>query len=201
MLYLNNLSWQTLVKWAVTIVPIWFVGMTLYQRIYACRDEKTAQRAWFLAGLLEWPVMAFMGVALGVLARVAAEQGMFSAVDPETGLPMVMPVGLMGLILAAYFSAILSTVDNCLMACSGNLVNDILVTLLGLDPNGKSMLRLSQLSTLLLGVMALLLASQMAFVLDLDPNLFGLSASMFAIALCQLIWGRKSIFSAEGYNA
>ncbi|RKY23574.1 MAG: sodium:solute symporter family protein, partial [Planctomycetota bacterium] len=72
MLYLNNLSWQTLVKWAVTIVPIWFVGMTLYQRIYACRDEKTAQRAWFLAGLLEWPVMAFMGVALGVLARVAA---------------------------------------------------------------------------------------------------------------------------------
>ncbi|MBW2701866.1 MAG: sodium:solute symporter family protein [Deltaproteobacteria bacterium] len=257
MLHLNNLGWQTLVKWAVTIVPIWFVGMTLYQRIYACRDEKTAQRAWFLAGLLEWPVMAFMGVALGMLARVAAEQGLFSVVDPEAGLPMllrtVMPVGLMGLILAAYFSAILSTADSCLMACSGNLVNDILVTLLGLDPNGKSMLRLSQLTTLILGVMALLLASQMTSVLDLmlysyaflvsglfipvlgalfikqpspvaavaamllgggttvclqvggwslplglDPNFFGLSASMFSFALCQLIWGRSSIFSAEG---
>ncbi len=42
MLTLTNLSWQDLVNWTVTIVPIWFVGMTLYQRIYACADERTA---------------------------------------------------------------------------------------------------------------------------------------------------------------
>ncbi|MCB0584771.1 MAG: hypothetical protein KDD06_05515, partial [Phaeodactylibacter sp.] len=42
MLSLANISWQDLVNWGVTIIPIWFVGMTLYQRIYACRDEKTA---------------------------------------------------------------------------------------------------------------------------------------------------------------
>ena len=179
MLSLGNLSWQEALKWLVTIVPIWFVGMTLYQRIYACRDEQTARRAWYLAGLLEWPVMAFMGVGLGLLARVAADQGMFAhlgaqavgQVDPETGLPMllrtVMPVGLMGLILAAYFSAILSTADSCLMASSGNVVSDILARALGWDPSDARMLRWSQLATLVLGILALLLASQMSSVLDL----------------------------------
>src|SRR5690625_8008171 len=29
MLSLTNISWQDMVYWAVTIIPIWFVGMTL----------------------------------------------------------------------------------------------------------------------------------------------------------------------------
>src|SRR5690606_14525039 len=71
MLSLRNVGWQQIVSWAFTIIPIWFVGMTLYQRIVASRDVKSAQRAWFFAGLLEWALMAFMGVLLGMLARVA----------------------------------------------------------------------------------------------------------------------------------
>jgi len=50
MLTLTNISWQNIIYWGVTIIPIWFVGMTLYQRIYACRDEKTAKKAWYFAG-------------------------------------------------------------------------------------------------------------------------------------------------------
>jgi len=78
MLTLTNVKWQDLLNWAVTIIPIWFVGMTLYQRIYACKDEKTARRAWYIAGIFEYPFMAFMGVMLGLFARVGAEQGMFT---------------------------------------------------------------------------------------------------------------------------
>src|SRR5690606_7321745 len=78
MLSLTNVSWHQLVNWAITIIPIWFVGMTLYQRIYACKGEKEAKKAWFIAGVFEWPIMAFMGVVLGMLARVAADQGMFA---------------------------------------------------------------------------------------------------------------------------
>jgi len=36
----------------VTIIPVWFVGMTLYQRMYACRDEADAKKAWYIAGFL-----------------------------------------------------------------------------------------------------------------------------------------------------
>ena len=37
---LTAISWQQIVNWFITIVPIWFIGMTLYQRIYAARATK-----------------------------------------------------------------------------------------------------------------------------------------------------------------
>jgi SSS family solute:Na+ symporter len=50
--------------------------------------------------------------------------------DSEMGLPVllatILPIGLMGLMLSSYFSAILSTADSCLMAASGNIVTDII---------------------------------------------------------------------------
>jgi solute:Na+ symporter, SSS family len=176
---LTNVSWQTLVNWGVTIIPIWFVGMTLYQRIYASRDVKEAKKAWFIAGLFEWPVMAFMGVLLGLFARVGAEQGMFamlghvdaSTMDAEMGLPLllrtVLPVGLMGLMMAAYFSAIMSTADSCLMAASGNVVTDILGRFFLFESEAIRAVRISQGVTLALGAVALLLASTMENVLEL----------------------------------
>ncbi len=204
MLTLTNLSWQDLVNWMVTIVPIWFVGMTLYQRIYACADERTAKRAWFVAGLLEWPVMAIMGVALGVLARVAADQGMFdylgpeniAQTDPETGLPMllrtVLPVGLMGVMMSAYFSAILSTADSCLMACSGNVVTDIVGHFRRIDPRSRSFLRFSQLATLVLGVAALLLAATMTTVLDLMLYSYAFMVSGLLVPIIGALFWRRS---------
>lgn len=207
-LSLSNITWQQLVNWSITIIPIWFVGMTLYQRIYACRDERTARKAWYIAGLFEWPIMAFMGVSLGILARAAAEQGMFdslgaagAAVDPETGLPMllrsVLPVGLMGLMLSAYFSAILSTADSCLMASSGNIVTDVLRHFYKFDQDSPKALRLSQLVTLLVGAFALWLASNMTNVLDLMLYSYAFMVSgLFIPVLGALFWKKRSSVAA-----
>ncbi|KUK78112.1 MAG: Putative sodium:solute symport protein [Proteiniphilum acetatigenes] len=176
---LNNIEWQTIVNWAVTIIPIWFVGMTLYQRIYATRSPKEAQKAWFIAGAFEWPVMAFMGVILGLFARVAFETGMFEymgfapggTMDAEMGLPLllrtILPVGLMGLMMAAYFSAVMSTADSCIMAASGNIESDILKKIRPLPKGKKARLIQSQLITLGIGVLGLLIALQMENVLEL----------------------------------
>ncbi|MFT7232570.1 MAG: SSS family solute:Na+ symporter [Cyclobacteriaceae bacterium] len=170
MLSLTNVHWKQLFNWAITIIPIWFVGMTLYQRIFASRSEKEARKAWYIAGLFEWPVMAFLGVGLGLLARVAFEQNLFSdfgypigsEIDPEIGLPIllrsVLPHGFMGLVLASYFSAVMSTADSCLMACSGSFLTDVL----RMKTKGESMhkreLRASQYVTLGAGIISLIIA-------------------------------------------
>jgi len=176
---LTNVSWQQIINWIVTIVPIWFVGMTLYQRIYASKSTKSAQKAWFIAGLFEWPVMAFMGVILGLLARVAADKMMFSVhgyndpstMDPELGLPLllvnVLPVGLLGIMMSAYFSAIMSTADSCLMAASGNVLTDILKKIRPTLISEKRAIMGSQIITLLLGALALFIAVKMSNVLQL----------------------------------
>ncbi|MCZ4693206.1 sodium:solute symporter family protein [Ancylomarina euxinus] len=174
-LSLTNINLVQFINWLITIVPIWFVGMTLYQRIYASRDEKTAKKAWFIAGLFEWPIMAFMGISLGLLGRVAFEQGVFtefgyapgSPIDEEIGLPLLLthifPVGLMGLLMSSYFSAIMSTADSCLMAASGNFTTDIL----RLSKKNSKSIKYSQLATLVIGMLAIILATMMQNVLDL----------------------------------
>lgn len=209
MLSLSNIGWATFVNWLVTIVPIWFVGMTLYQRIYACRDVKTAKRAWYIAGLFEYPVMAFMGVLLGLFARVAAEQGMFEYagylnpqdLDAEMGLPIllrtVLPVGLMGLMLSAYFSAIMSTADSCLMAASGNVVTDIMGYHKGAGKSEKRMLRYSQVATLIIGVVALFIASRMQNVLELMLLSYAFMVSgLFVPVIGALFWKRSTAEAA-----
>ncbi|GAB5538219.1 MAG: sodium:solute symporter [Salibacteraceae bacterium] len=177
LLSLSNIDASTLINWAFTIIPIWFIGMTLYQRIYACNSEKQARKAWFIAGLFEWPVMAFMGVLLGLFARIAADQGMFAAsgfdamaeLDPELGLPLllktILPIGLTGLMMSAYFSAILSTADSCLMACSGNVVSDLMQRIFTFSDNTE--LKVSQVVTLAIGNLAIIIGLYLQNVLDL----------------------------------
>ena len=195
MLSLNNVGWKTLFNWGITIIPIWFVGMTLYQRIFASRDEAAAKKAWYIAGLFEWPVMAFLGVTLGLLARVALEQGLFAGMgylpgetmDKELGLPVllrsILPHGLMGIVMAAYFSAVMSTADSCLMAASASLTNDIL-------PKRKTgfwsrHMKISQLGTAFLGLIAL--AS--AFVMDSVLNVMLFSYAFMVSGLLVPIMG------------
>lgn len=170
LLTLTNVSGIQLVNWAITIIPIWFIGMTLYQRIFASRGEKEARKAWIIAGVFEWPIMAFLGVGLGLLARVAFEQNIFSpmgfpvgsAIDPEIGLPVllraVLPHGFMGLVLASYFSAVMSTADSCLMACSGSFLTDVLRIKAKGENMHKSELRNSQWVTLAMGAISLIIA-------------------------------------------
>ncbi|HSI75983.1 MAG TPA: sodium:solute symporter family protein [Lunatimonas sp.] len=197
---LTNLTWQDLANWGITIMPIWFVGMTLYQRIFASRDVKSAKKAWYIAGVFEWPIMAFMGVSLGVLAKVAFELDMIAVaedtLDPEMGLPIllstVLPVGIMGLMMSAYFSAVLSTADSCLMAASGNLTTDIFGKYLK-NKSDTTVMRLSQLFTLLIGIVALLIALQMTNVLELMLYSYAFMVSgLFIPILAGLFWNMRS---------
>lgn len=206
-LSLTNVKWHQILNWSITIIPIWFVGMTLYQRIYASKGEKEAKKAWIIAGVFEWPIMAFMGVILGMLAKVAATNGMFegisdaSTMDSEMGLPVllatILPVGLMGLMLSSYFSAILSTADSCLMAASGNIVTDILSKFSKKELTPKNNLRLSQMVTLLIGVFAILLASKMQNVLELMLYSYAFMVSgLFIPVLGALFWKKSHPIAA-----
>ncbi len=158
---LTNVSLTTVFNWAVTIIPIWFIAMTLYQRVYSCPDVKQAKRAFFIAGLFEYPVMAFVGVGLGILARVA-----FPESEAEIALPRllteVLPVGIAGFVVAAYFSAVMSTADSCLIASSGNFLNDLFGKYIN-----KHLIRYSQITTLIIGLLAFLLATYFTSVLKI----------------------------------
>ena len=195
-LSLTNIGPMKLLTWMATIVPIWFVGMTLYQRIYATRDVRAAQKAWFIAGLLEYPVMAFVGVVLGMLARV-----LFPAAEAEMGLPLllkqVLPVGIAGLVVAAYFSAIMSTADSCLLASVGNLVTDLYHRHLRPGASSDHLLRLSRVLTLVVGFGAVIVALALPTVLEAILLAYAFMVSgLFVPTVAALYWRRASSTAA-----
>jgi SSS family solute:Na+ symporter len=187
---LFNISWVQLVNWAVAIIPIWFIAMTLYQRVFSCENVKQAKKAFFIAGVFEYPLMAFSGVALGMLARVG-----FPQADAETALPMllnsVLPVGVSGFVLAAYFSAVMSTADSCLMAASGNFVNDIFDKTFLKKYVTRNLLATSQIATLLLGVVAFFLATWFTSVLTIVLKSYSFMVSGLLVPTLFAYFSRK----------
>jgi SSS family solute:Na+ symporter len=195
---LLNVDAVTFLRWMVSIVPIWFVAMTVYQRIYATRDIKTARRAWFMAGLLEYPVLAFLGVTLGMLARVA-----FPEAEAEMGLPLlltdVLPVGLTGLVVAAYFSAIMSTADSCLLASVGNIVHDLYLRYVKRNASLRHTLAVSRILTIAIGSVSLIIALKVPKVLDAILLSYGfLVSGLFVPTIAALCWKRATSTAALG---
>jgi len=140
--------------------------------------------------------MAFTGVLLGLFSRVALDAGILAdftnggTLDPEMGLPAllrtILPVGLMGIVLSAYFSAIMSTADSCLMASSGNIITDIFR-----KHESKNSLRLSQLFTAIIGVTALFLAMKMPNVLELMLHSYSFMVSGMIIPVVAALFTKR----------
>ena len=185
---LMNIKGVTLINWAFSIIPIWFIAMTLYQRVYATRSVKQAKKAFFIAGFFEYPLMAFSGVVLGMLAKVA-----FPESDPETALPLllthVLPVGVAGFVLAAYFSAVMSTADSCLIAASGNVENDILKT--SKENRNRNLVKRSILITVIIGVLAFLLATWFTSVLSIVLQSYSFMVSGLLVPTLIAYFSRK----------
>jgi len=193
---LLNIAPLKLLTWGLTIVPIWFVGMTLYQRIYATKDLRSAKRAWYFAGLLEYPTMAFIGVGLGMMGRV-----LYPGAESEMGLPLliknVLPIGVAGLVIAAYFSAIMSTADSCLLASVGNVVGDFYLKLTKAKVSDRRVLRLSRLLTVGIGLASVIVALALPKVLDAILLAYAFMVSgLFAPTLAGLVWKRASATAA-----
>lgn len=189
---LTNISLTKFINWMVTIIPIWLVGMTLYQRIYSCKTETEAKKAWYIAGIFEYPIMAFTGVILGMCARVV-----FPSAEAEMAMPMligqVLPIGVAGIVIAAYFSAIMSTADSCLMASSGNFVNDIVQRHIKKNMTEKASLKLSMISTLIIGTLAVVLAAMFTTVLDAILYAYSFMVSgLFIPTLGAYFWKKSS---------
>jgi SSS family solute:Na+ symporter len=166
--------------------------MTLYQRMFATKSTRDAQKAWIIAGLFEYPVMAFSGVILGLMSRV-----LFPGIDSELGVPMllteVLPIGLAGIVVASYFSAIMSTADSCIIASSGNVVGDILQRSPWRFQESGRLVRVSQVATLALGAGAILIASRFSMVLDAILQAYSfLVSGLFVPTLGAYFWPRST---------
>jgi Na+/proline symporter len=157
------------------LVAVWFAkGMLLcfsgpeqlydFQRFLAARDARDASKLGALWGAIHtvrWPfamaiaVMAIMGLGNPTLDAALKH-------DPETALPVIigsmLPVGLVGLMLAALLSGFLATFSSTVNGGAAYLVKDVYQRYINPEASPTTLIRASYLASSLLIVTGIIIS-------------------------------------------
>lgn len=191
-------GWKQMLGWFFAIFPVWFISIAAMQRIVAARDEKTARRSFFLTGVpIEWPLFAIGSTLVGLIARMLLPD----LADPELATPTIilelLPVGVAGIVIAAYIAAVMSSADSCLIGPVAIFVNDIYRKQLRPRATERELVRVARVATIVLGLLAIGTAYLVPNVLDLIlyAYTFG-AAGLFFPMLGLLFWRRTTATGA-----
>lgn len=159
--------------------PAFFVSPGLIQKLYGARGA-TAVRAGVGLQAVCLLAFAFMPVLLGMAARVRFGE----LEDPGTALLRLLAEGvpswLGALLLAAIFSAEVSSADAALFMMSTSLVKDILEPLARAPFTDARRLRAARVSALFFGAAGILFALYFQSILDALAFFY----SLLTVALC-----------------
>lgn len=191
-------GWKQILGWFFAVIPIWFITIVGLQRIIAARDVKTAQRAFLLTGVpIEWPLFAVGTILVGMIARILMPE----LSDPELATPMMimtlLPVGVGGLVIAAYIATVMSTADSSLIGPVAIYTNDIYYKYINKEATSADLIRVARITTIVIGVVTIGLAFLVPRVLDLVlyAYTFG-AAGLFFPMLGLLYWKRTTATGA-----
>lgn len=187
-------GWKQLLGWFLSVFPLWFIAITGLQRIVAARDEKTARRAFFLTGVpIEWPLFAIGSTLVGMFARLLVPDLSDAELATPTMIIRLLPVGLTGVVIAAYIAAVMSTADSCLIGPVAIFTNDIYRKLWKPAAGDAELVKVARVATVVMGALAIGTAYLVPNVLDLIlyAYTFG-AAGMFFPMLGLLFWRRTT---------
>ena len=176
---------------------------SMVQRFYSTRSERDAKKAGYLVA-----VLLFVGPPLFFFPAMAAR--IFLPDIPDADLngvyavvcKSVLPAGLMGLVIAAMFSATMSTLAGFYNAISSVVTNDFYVRMLNPTASAKRQMAVARLSTFLAGALVIGFTFVMRYaqgandLFDVTNQLFGVFGNPIAVpVLAGLLVKRFSRFS------
>ncbi|MCU1288504.1 MAG: sglT 7 [Acidobacteria bacterium] len=176
-----------------------------FQRFLAAKDERDASKLGALWGAIHtvrWcfamaiAVMAIMGIGDAVLdAKLKA--------DPETALPLIigsmLPVGLVGFMLAALLSGFLATFSSTVNGGAAYLVKDVYQRYINPNADAKRLVHISYLSSALLIIVGLIISIFGTSINTAFLWIFGtLAAGILPPNVLRWYWWR---LNGQGYAA
>lgn len=156
---------------------------TMVQRYYSTRSERDARKVGYLVAILLTigPPFFFMPA---MAARILLPE-----IPPERMNEVyalicknVLPVGFMGMVLAAMFSATMSTLAGDYNAVASTLTNDFYKRMIAPEATGRQQMVVARLATLLVGVLVIGLTFVMQQAQGAN-DLFDMTNRMFGVFL------------------
>lgn len=171
----------------------------MVQRYYSAKSDRETgllSLLWTLLLMFKWPLIvsfAILGIFYGINDTVIA--------DPELVLPVVinhfLPVGIKGLMVAAFIAAAMSTFDSTVNAGAAFWVKDIYQAFINPKASEKTLILHSRLSSILVVVLGLLLSFTVSNINEIWGWVsMGISAGLLIPQVFRWYWHR---FNGYGY--
>jgi solute:Na+ symporter, SSS family len=168
------------------------IGETLVppyvQRLFIAKNITATKRGILSSGFLSIPFFTIIG-AIGLAGVI-----MLPTIDPNLTLPSVidkvMPIGLKGLAIAAIIAVVMSSADSFLNAASVAFVHDLIKPYKRLTP--KQELLITRTATVVIGILAVIFALNIASVLDILLYSYNFWAPVILIPFVAGIMGRNA---------
>jgi Na+/proline symporter len=203
-----------LIPIAVQWWSVWYPGAEpggggyLAQRMLAAKDEKHATGAVFFFnvahyGLRPWPWILVALASLIVYPTLESIQTAFPEVDAsiindDLAYPAMLsfvPAGWLGLVLASLMAAYMSTISTHLNWGSSYVVNDFYKRFVNPDATEKQQVRVGRTSTVLMMVVAAIIALRLSNALQAFTILLQIGAGTGLLFILRWFWWRINAVS------
>jgi Na+/proline symporter len=215
-------DWSQPASWVpIFLIPLavqwwssWYPGAEpggggyVAQRMLAAKNERHAMGATLFFNvthyaLRPWPWIIIALCSIVMFPTTADIARQFPHVNPsiirdDLAFPAMMsflPTGLLGLIVAALIAAFMSTIATHLNWGSSYIVNDFYGRFINPKAGEKQLVNIGRLSTLLLMVLAALVAVQLESALDAFNILLQIGAGTGLIFILRWFWYRINAWS------
>lgn len=174
-------TWGWLVSFAAILLLNFATKWPYVQRYYAAGNDRDARKVGYTVAALNvigppiffWPAYA----AVTLLPGVEKANDIYPML-----CGLLLPVGMMGLIIAAMFSATMSMLAGDYNALSAVITNDIVKRLFLPDATEKKLVFIARASTLIIGLIAMAIAVTLVYQESLK-ELVDFMAKLFAVLL------------------
>ncbi len=199
---------------AVQWWSVWYPGAEpggggyIAQRMLSAKDEKNAVTATLFFNIAHyalrpWPWILIALASLIVFPDIASLQAAFPHIDPKvvkndlafSAMLNLLPAGLIGLLIAALLSAFMSTISTHLNWGSSYVVNDFYKRFLRPNAPQNELVNVGRISTVVLMIMAALLALVLENALQAFNILLQIGAGTGLIFILRWFWWRINAYS------
>jgi SSS family solute:Na+ symporter len=192
----TGIGLKGILAYVVILVPSFIVSPGLIQKAYGARDQRAVRLGVGLNALALF-FFAVVPPLFGVLAFARYPE----LANPELALPTVLkemlPLWLGVLVLAAIFSAEISSCDAILFMLSTSLSVDLYKTFLNPRVTEKKLLAISRATAVVAGLLGIALAIRLPSIISALTIFYGLLAvALFVPLLLGLYWRRASARAA-----
>jgi SSS family solute:Na+ symporter len=170
-------------------------GSYFAQRMLSAKDEKNARLGFLWGNIAHYCVRTWPWIVVGLVAIVVFPQ----MEDPEMGYIRVMlkflPAGLLGLALAGFMAAFLSTIDTQLNWGASYLINDFYRRFLKKKASQKHYVRASIVATIIIAAVGAMVAFMMSSIVFGWYIITSVNAGIGVVYLLRWYWWRINAWS------